>query len=347
MRQTSAVLLLCLLGFLLVTGAQATNYEQTNIPCPPGYWWAMAWTINNSGQVLGTAGDGSTSGMFLYDRQHGTSILDLPACTQFAPQSINNAGQAAVVAWSADGAQHAYVWNAAQGFHELTAAYGFDFYAADINEHGQVVGSYRDQSYGQHVFVWDQEQGIRTIAGLDYAVAMNDNGDILGYSQGEAVLRSYSGLETAIGDTSNVNVFDLTNDGRVLCTTNDLYHSRTFVYDSATRTSTFLDLVVPGYEAATATHLNASGQVVGSFTHWVPNPDGHSATGTSKGFVWDSALGSGAVHVFDAACQDINDSGVVVGYYGQALMWTPVPEPSGLLALLCGVGCVGALRRRR
>ena len=101
---------------------------------------------------------------------------------------------------------------------------------------------------------------------------------------------------------------------------------------------------LPGYEYSEALGINDSGQVVG----WA-----RSSTDAFTACLWQNGtiinLGSGYA---GSAALGINDGGEVVGWAGNsgpasAVSWTPVPEPSSVLALLCGIGGLASLGWRR
>jgi hypothetical protein len=92
------------------------------------------------------------------------------------------------------------------------------------------------------------------------------------------------------------------------------------------------------------TRLNNRGQVVGNLLLHVPSP------GVYNPFVWENgqttylndALPAGSGWSLLLAT-DVDDSGRIVGMGRlngtlRAFLLTPVPEPSSLLALLCGLG---------
>lgn len=91
-----------------------------------------------------------------------------------------------------------------------------------------------------------------------------------------------------------------------------------------------------------ALSINSRGQIVGD--------------SDNSAVLWDTDGSSSVLPALNGDCShatDINDNGWIVGYIGhnnvgaEAVLWQPVPEPSCLLALAGGLGCMMATRRRR
>lgn len=88
--------------------------------------------------------------------------------------------------------------------------------------------------------------------------------------------------------------------------------------------------------------INDAGLIVGY---------GTATNGLEHAFVWDNGVFSdlGALQNESYAC-GINKNGLIVGVSdGQAVLWTPVPEPTSIPLLVGGIaGLTGfAVRRRK
>ena len=111
---------------------------------------------------------------------------------------------------------------------------------------------------------------------------------------------------------------------------------------------TDLSTLTGGWGSESEAHgINDSGQIVGWST---------TASGGSDACLWQNGQMQdlGPLPGDSGSCAlGINDSGQVVGFSisangtHQAVIWQPVPEPSSILALLCGIGGLGTLLRKR
>ncbi len=168
--------------------------------------------------------------------------------------------------------------------------------ATAVNDEGIVVGWSWTKAGSVHAFAYDTSTGVLTdlgdLGGGDSsATAINDHGIVAGESS------------TAAGTT------------------------RAFRYDLATHVMTDLGALLPGASFSEARGINDSGVIVGDAdyrpsTSEYPPPDRHA-------FRWDPAtsamtdLGEPGTNQGSAA-QDINDSGVIVGWSGSdSTYWAP------------------------
>jgi probable HAF family extracellular repeat protein len=158
---------------------------------PPGMTGGVAYDINESGEVVVSAYNASTVRGFLWS---GGSFHELPppagyCCSQ--AYAINDAGEVAGhVTVAAGGGPHAAIWRARVPT-DLQAASGGEGFAWDINNHGEVIGTFYTDFNGsgsQGSFTWTQASGLQPLGGsLDggEALGINDNGQIVGWSPPE------------------------------------------------------------------------------------------------------------------------------------------------------------------
>jgi probable HAF family extracellular repeat protein len=143
-----------------------------------GGGYGYATSINDSGQVVGYAQNGSNKfSPFLWTATGGIQDLGvLPGLDSGYAYAINASGQVVGAYYLTGGESRAFRWTAAGGMQDLgagnySAAYG-------INASGAVVGT-----SGDNAFLWTQTGGVQTLPGLggvDVANGINSSGLIVG-----------------------------------------------------------------------------------------------------------------------------------------------------------------------
>jgi probable HAF family extracellular repeat protein len=255
---------------------------------------------------------------------------------------LNNLGQVV-----GDSGPDAFVWDSVNGMRKLPLPENSASAAYGINDAGQIAGYFDDMRDGLcHGFLWDNGEmtDLGTLHDRSNVVpyAINNQGQIVGtvfrlddhYGSGFIWDRA-SGMRAMPVDGS---YFDINDSGQVAC--------GAVLWDSLNDVLVPLG-TLPG-ETSTALGINNNGQVVGWSSAMVDQ--GHP-------FVWDAANGIQVLRSLDGPeswAWGINDSGQIAGWVRTdngdqfAILWTPVPEPSSLLALLCGLGgMAGIIRYRR
>jgi uncharacterized membrane protein len=218
----------------------------------------------------------------------------------------------------------------------------------------------------------------------DYAIGLNDSGQVVGCVEQTAVLWSYDGSVTKLAE-----------DGEHYWVATAINNSGTVALIGATSSSTgtcfvmgadrkLLELpMLAGTERGAAVAIGESGEIVGSCdahavlwhsdgsivdlggadegllsTAWdinihvqaVGSLNGHATLWNPDGSVIDL---SSSLPLANFSCAyAINDLGQIVGkagvdeYTSHAVIWTPVPEPSSVLTLVGGICSVLCLLRK-
>ena len=354
--------------FLLgITSAGAVPYEVRDLGT-----LGVAKSINNSGQVVGESKiSGSLSHAFLWLPQPGyglpagvNDLGTLPGGNESGARDINDSGQ--VVGWSYDSAgdRRVFFWQNGASTSVKTLG-GSENYAYGINELGCIVGWSKLSTGHDHAFIW--ENHVVTALGKlpgDAASAardVNDSRQVVGYSvdsggYARAVIWNTTGsitiedLGTLPGGRASF-AYDINSSAQVVGYSDDGSRYQAVLWSTAGGTSIWRIPPAPAWVSSEALGINDKGQVVGSY--W-------TSTGACHAFLW--AAGDGVVNLpplagdTESVAWAINESGQIVGASWlsgtadeHAVLWTPIPEPSGFLALLCGLGGLGGVvwRRRR
>ena len=324
------------------TSALALSYTATDITDLLG--GGIPRDINNAGQIVGSfyVSASYCSHVFLYTPGSGVTDLGTLGGTSSYAYCINDAGQIAGEAYTATGQRHAFLYTPESGTIDLGALLGGTSFAQAINNVGQVVG-YSDKI---GTFLYTPGSGMTALP-LN-ANDINDAGQVVGM----VFLTPPDGSSRAClyaPDTGKVYPFGhslsdpdsmasaINNAGEVV----GWFHvaaenkDHMFLY---TRHGGVTDLGNPAGTYIMPCGINEAGWIAGSS----PGPSPFVYTPDSGIIQLDPG----------GTAKAINDAGVVVGYSYlngsfRAILWTPIPEPSSLAALLAGLAGFGAVMRRR
>lgn len=343
-KSLSAAIVLCL---MVAPSCCAVMYSVTDI----GDFTPSA--INYAGQIVGTVSSGTATRAVMWDPEHGLRDLGV-VVVSYLSISINNAGQ---VAGSAQlgSVPRAFRWTAEGGVADLGVLTGDEMSEAfSIDADGNVYGtSVSASDRVEQVFRWSPDSGM-TVLGLPPGSgpnAANDSGQIAGsYWTGTEYhaffwdpVSGFVDLGTLGGQSSHA--YDINSLGQVMGKSTsaggDLF---TFVWDSANGMRQ-----VP-FAAST---MNDMGQFPGKTSMWVGDHYEYRAVIWEEGSDRvDLPLPNGKP-ILGLNNTVMNDRGQVVGRCSlgdgvyRAVLWTPVPEPSSLVALLVSIVGTGFIRRRR
>lgn len=332
---------------LLSPTAFATTYQITELGNLPGFRSAIPTDINSEGTVAGYLTTPDASSAFVWDSHSG--MRSIAGSTDYSvAEAVNDAGQVVGYAYVAGSGPRAFVWDTTAGFRYLNIPGASQSYALDINNRGDVVGHLL---YPQTAFVYtDGTATLLSRPDLEalYARAINESRTIAGEAGYTHIFGAYVwDYATPAGFAAiDGTAVDINEAGQIACNLSS-YISRDYsaVFDAQGNLVHYL-AYMPGCNAARVESINDDGYCVGE--SW--------GGGTGYACVWDP---SGQVQSLPTPYSGgtqawgINNGGQIVGYgldaEGRAhgLLWTPVPEPSSLLALLCGGSGLALLRRKR
>lgn len=339
-RRISLFFALVPLVLLISTAADAVQYVVQDVAQFAQGSYLTVSAINNSGVVVGSVAlQTGTTSAFTWSAASGLNYLtSLVAGTSARANAINDSGQ--VVGYSGG---FATLWQDGQPEDLGTLGDVGTREAYAINNAGQVVGM-----SGLLPFLWSRAtgiQGLSALSGSSSVRAINDAGVIAGTSNGKPCVYSPgAGLTYITTPFISVVVKDINDSGQVL-----LKAPSTIIGPSSVWQDGQLSILptLPGYDIPVGNDINNRGQVVGTC----------GKQGGLQPVCWSEADGIQALPAL-AGSRDypyaVNDHCVIAGCgwdlatdTRHLLIWTPVPEPSSILALVAGLGGCGVCIRRR
>jgi probable HAF family extracellular repeat protein len=331
---TNASLLITAFCVITSQSVFATEYRTVFLGSI-GETYSQATGINNSGQIVGvSAGSDGEPHPFIWSAHAGMQILQTDSA--FVPQDINENG---VVAGYIDSC--AAIWSSTLGLKTLGERGGV---ASSVNDSGYVTGwaGRNVYPYSEKAYIWSLDGTVTelcsTSESISWAFDINSHNQVAGTASSEAfVWEPDNGMQylgTLGGSTSSayaindagtvVGIADTEGDTQsVFCWTKSGGMSSAFTFD-------YFDTYYPKA-------INLSGTIVGNCRKGI--------------FTWNANDGLSIIssgHVYG-----MNDAGQIAGWMDtdtglKAVLWEPVPEPSSLIALACGlVGVLTQARKRR
>jgi probable HAF family extracellular repeat protein len=201
--------LCAILVLILIINNFACAYNQVIDLGTLGGSSSVARSINDNGQVIGTATD--SAGEFhtcLFDTTGGGANINLNGVS-----SINNNGQKVGSANNSSGNSHAYLFdNTGSGNNiDLGTLGGSSSYAVFINNKGQIAGMAKDSSEQWRVCLFDPSgNGNNKDLGDGLVHAFNDKGQIVGLAMD---FFDYACLFDSSGNGNNIDLGGLVGDG--------------------------------------------------------------------------------------------------------------------------------------
>lgn len=249
-----------------------------------GAFWGLC--LGNNGNIVGcrwVSEDGSDYSACAFIRNASTGELhdlSLPAGTLNSwAWSINDAGQIAGIVELPDGSHPAF-WNTDGSVRILDDRSGLGISAPQTNAQGQVVwdASRSEEGYvpyEYHAYTWSETDGLNILPFLTgtesaEAVAINDLGQILGYSGSHAVVWNRDGSITDLGLMTPENfmyMYDINNKGQIVG-----YKDLTATIWDLSGNATYVDA-----RGSLAYAINDCGEIIGvkngQAVLWTPVPE--------------------------------------------------------------------------
>jgi len=364
-------------AMLVAAGSASADYwSVTDLGTLPGGSTSSAYSVNDNGQIVGSATVGNESHSCRFDSPN-IDLRSLGFDESVVCWSVNNSCHIVGQAHLAPGfISRACLFDPTGGGANTNLGIlpGYQQSTAySINNHDQIVGD--SENYGPQYYARNRAcrfyttggppKDLGTLSGYDYSTAysINEHDQIVGASwTNPGFYDAHATRFDPTGDGANTDLGGLdgynysyavsnNNSGQIVGYAFDVpgYHSRAVLFDATGGGANIALGTLVGYDSSSATSINDKADIVGNA--W-------NSTGPAHAWLFDPWTG----HMVDlnslidpslgwtlTYASDINNNGWIVGYGinadGETHAYLLTPEP-GTLTLL-GVGGLALLRRRR
>lgn len=241
-----------------------------------GYSRTYGVAINNLGQIVGHAWDGSDGFRAIY-YDSGVGMLDLGSLGGIRSQSldINDMGQIVGLTTDSSGNMRAFSTTIGNTMNDIGTLGGNSAFAHGINNHGDIVGTSFTSDGQSRAFLLPAGSasmtnlGSLSSSGASDAVAINESGQIAGYAETAPGTPGFlisgatmTNIGTLGGDVGYP--YAINSSGIVVGSSRESSgNSRAFVYINGQMLN-LNDLVTLSTELQSAYGINDSGQIVAS-----------------------------------------------------------------------------------
>ena len=366
-RRILCLLTLCsLCAVFLSVPVGALQYQAVSLQMLPGAASAVACDVNDNGQIVGYCQVNNQERAVFWDASGAVRDLSIVAGTnQSRATSINNRGEIAIVRPVSQYISETIVVKD-DAVLRVWPTPGVSSQMFSMNEFGQMAGLAYD-GYRNYAALWGSS-GVAEllpgpVAGVDLTAAwdLNNNGWAVGYYNDYAhytnnracLWRSPTEMEYLLTEAEIDSEARAVNDtGQVVGT----------AYTTAGISEAFLwqngeydYLAKPdGITWANANDINNAGQVVGDYGLLIEGD--FDPVYSQDAYIWENGLFQLLPSDYRySEAKAVNNNGWAVGsaWYvtddgdriTRPMLWMPVPEPSGLLALAAGLGCLTSVLR--
>lgn len=328
-----AILAVLLITMLAIAPVLAVEYTLHDL----GY--GEAFGINDLGYFTGWRKVAGSDRAFIWSAS--TGFVDILNIGFFGTgRDINNVREVAGDGW---------IWSQNKGLIPLVRPDGSEGTAScAINNSGEIVGWERYNGY--EAVLWSDSQ-TRNVLTSGWAYDINNHATVVGEfqpSSGEdhAFMWSQSGGLVDIGDFGTIyaRADGINDQDQVVGTYHPGDNVRGYLWSQS---GGLIDLGTLGGYHSYAFRISNNAQVVGCSMFQPGNATVHA-------FIWDASsgmidLGGGT----SSKALDINDMGQIIGTFRDdenkehIALWTPVPEPLGMLALGAGLFALIGIGRKK
>ena len=327
-----------------IATCQATSYQFVTLEFPPTIESAIAYDINNLGQITGVAYDSNHNAHgFVIDGKKFT-LLDYSGATQGTYAFGINEKQDIVGNYVDNSGKHGFIYSQGR-YTTLDHPTGYETNVTGINNSGLTVGNYRS---GTGIYGFQYAQNTQTFSLINNPAAavgnstvsnINDSAEVVGFTYKSAA-KAFSYAKGVYSDfshpyaTAGTFAYGINNQQQIVGVYYDASGVRSYLFDG----KNFTTLSAPKSRSTTVNQINDLGQIVGFFTDnlgnhaFMANPVSDPVPGTSAHL--EFVGGQNNYHAGDVVALSLEE--MQVSRDEAFDLWVGLLTPEGKLLYLSG-----------